>query len=338
LCSVIGNSPLKQFEAVCTEIAGNVPLLIQLLEQQLPADKICALLNVCTAKVVVPALDFGIDKCDVCKEVVGLAEGALQQNKTETEIETLLNELCSAIANSPLAEFAPICEQIAGNVPLLVQLIESQLPPEKICTLLKVCTSAQEHVTPTVSESIAADLGIDGCDICKEVVTLAEAALQQNKTETEIETLVTELCGVIAKSPLSKFAEACNQIASNIPLLVQLLEQQLPAEKVCSLIQQCPASQTMAKTVVHHTAYSMDSCDVCKEAVALAEYELEQQKTEQEITTLLHELCTALGNTPLAPLAAQCNAVADAVPQLIPMIENKLTPATVCAVLKQCAA
>ena len=41
-------------------------------------------------------IDLGLDKCDICKEVVTLAEGALQQNKTEEEIASAVNSLCTS--------------------------------------------------------------------------------------------------------------------------------------------------------------------------------------------------------------------------------------------------
>ncbi len=194
--------------------------MIQLLESQLPADRICQLLGICTTtketldilnshKKPAQDLDFGIDKCSVCTEVVTLAEGALKQNKTEQEIENVVNQLCASehyffqpgpvlksyvlfpavIDNSPLKQFGSVCHEIAANIPLLIQLIESEVPPSQVCSLLKFCSS--KVLAKALKVKAAA---IDKCTICEEVVGVVEGALQKNSTETEIENLLNGLC------------------------------------------------------------------------------------------------------------------------------------------------
>jgi hypothetical protein len=82
---------------------------------------------------------------------------------------------------------------------LLIQLLESELTPEEICTLIGECSASNfskqlQTKARIPSKHVEVESGVDGCDVCVEVVTLAESALAQNKTEEEIEALLHELC------------------------------------------------------------------------------------------------------------------------------------------------
>lgn len=331
LCTVIENSPLKEFAPVCHEIASNIPTVIQLLEAQLPPDRVCSLLKLCSSDQITspapqrrPVMPKGDGKCEMCEQIVTLAENALQQNSTEEEIATLLNSACTALENSPLKSLAATCHQVASNIPLLVQLLESELPPAKVCTLLKICSSAIE-----VDE--ARNVG-DKCAICEQVASLAESALEKNSTEQEIESLLDNFCNILENSPLKQFAPACKEVASNVPLLVQLLEQELPADRLCTLLKMCGSGH-----VVYVEEMGVDNCDMCQEVIQLVEFELEQNKTETELVTLAKELCTAIGKTPLAPLEAACNTLANDIPNLIVHLEQQETPKDICTKLGQCS-
>jgi len=329
---LIEGSPLKQFAPMCHEIAGNVPLLVQLLESQLPPQRVCELLKFCTSthvttKAVRSFPSLG-DDCETCTTIVTLAENALKENGTETEIAELLNSVCTAMESSPFSSFAPQCKEIASNVPLLVQLLESELPPQKVCQLLKQCTS-----TVSVTHTRMGVVSVDKCEVCDLVVGFAEQALERNSTEEELGHLMDHVCSIIGSSPLSAYEPVCKQAVANIPLLVQLLESDLPPSKVCLLLKLCSSDASLGLVV---TEFGVDTCDVCKQVVEIAAFEVEQNKTETEIVTLAHDLCTELEKTPLSPLAAACGVLADQIPSIIPQLVNKVDPATLCADLGQC--
>jgi hypothetical protein len=104
------------------------------------------------------------------------------------------------VANSPLSALAASCNKVADNVPVLIQLLEKKLSPEEICVRIGECSGSNGNVhAKKIADRIAPkhakiESGVDGCDVCKEVVVLAEGALAQNKTEQEIEDLLHELC------------------------------------------------------------------------------------------------------------------------------------------------
>ncbi len=84
---------------MCNEIAANIPLLINLLEQKLSPDEICSLLKFCDSSKRVPVVSVeaqSVVSCLVCKEIVTLVENKLASNATETEIEDGLQKLCQS--------------------------------------------------------------------------------------------------------------------------------------------------------------------------------------------------------------------------------------------------
>jgi len=277
----------------------------------------------------------GIDKCAICEQVVSFAESALANNATQQEIEKVVNQLCTVIDNSPLKQFGPICHSIASNIPMLIELIESEVSPDVVCGLLKFCPAME--IVRSVSPQLPT---IDKCTICEQVVQFAETALLNNATEQEIANVVDKLCTVIDNSPLKQFGPICHDIASNIPVLVALLEQQLPPAQICALLKFCTSGSRITErgTLEIVTQLGVDNCDMCKEIVALVEFEIEQNKTLTQVIALAHEVCDAIEKTPLKPLAAMCNAVADALPDIIPQLVNQLPPDQVCADLGQCTA
>jgi hypothetical protein len=105
----------------------------------------------------------------------------------------------------PNADGQAACNELADNVPAIIEMIEGKESPEVICTQLGKCnattnakhsnTAQHNNMHPSsLLQSVKVESGVDGCDVCKEVVVLAEGALAQNKTEQEIEDLLHELC------------------------------------------------------------------------------------------------------------------------------------------------
>jgi len=294
---------------------------------------ICGLLRFCPAATAVEIKKvhaaLTIDKCAICEQVVTLAESALANNATEQEISNLLNQLCTLIDNSPLKQFGAVCHQIADNVPLLVQLIESEAAPDVICGLLQFCPA----VSAVEIKKVHVAHTIDKCTICEQVVSIVESALANNATEQEISNVLNKLCSVLDNSPLKEAGLICHDVAANIPVLINLLEQQLPPHEVCALLKICNSTvATEGKTLS-----GVDSCAMCTQVISLVEFELEQGKTIDEVVILAHDLCAVVAKNPiLKPLAAACNKVADSLPDLLPQLINQLTPELVCAQLGQC--
>ncbi len=69
-----------------------------------------------------------------------------------------------------------------------------------------------------------------------------------------------------------------------------------PPQKVCTLIQQCPAQSTssvelLLKNEANPNELGVGNCAVCKEIVGVVESELASNSTETEIAAALNTLC-----------------------------------------------
>jgi hypothetical protein len=88
---------------------------------------------------------------------------------------------------------------------------------------------------------------------------------------------------VMSTGPLSQYTEMCNEIAGNIPLLVQLLESEFPPEQVCSMMHQCPASLARKLTLT--------DCELCVSLVESVIGAAAQGMSVEEITESMNNLC-----------------------------------------------
>jgi saposin len=186
MCHALESGPLASLAPFCYEVAQDTTQIVKLIAMEATPDRVCDILFASCANNApqtfhTTPIDLNADKCDECKTIVGTVEGILAQNSTEQEIEVIMDKLCKLLGNS---SFAPICEGIAGNIPAIIQMLENKYTPDEVCAMVGMCNSTSTRV----------NVAIDKCDVCEEIVGLAEGALAQNKTEEEIETLLNEMC------------------------------------------------------------------------------------------------------------------------------------------------
>ena len=162
------------------------------------------------------------DDCGVCTTIVSLAETLLKENSTVTEIESVLDKICSAMP----ADAAANCHNyVQEYLPVILEMVENDYTAQQICQKLNLCP--------------AADGGAIECLICEELAKLALNLLQQNQTETKIIAELNKLCGKLHLG--SKCTDIVDQYA---PLLIQLLEQYENPDKACEQLHLCGNNST----------------------------------------------------------------------------------------------
>ena len=78
-------------------------------------------------------------KCDICDLAVTAAENYLESNKTQAQIQLVLDNLC---AKTP---FASECTGLVNQyLPQIINLLEQKETPQTICQQLHFCTSNLE--------------------------------------------------------------------------------------------------------------------------------------------------------------------------------------------------
>ena len=77
-------------------------------------------------------------KCDTCKLSINLVENYLQNNHTVTELEQILDNLCS---KTPISNE---CTQLVNEyLPSIINLIEQKETPDEICNQIHICNSTK---------------------------------------------------------------------------------------------------------------------------------------------------------------------------------------------------
>jgi hypothetical protein len=83
------------------------------------------------------------------------------------------------------------CNELAANVPTIIQLLENKVTPDAICALLGVCTSSpsSSKKAPKHSPAIVGD-----CSVCTDVVTTVQYSLSANVSVPDIVAIVDAMC------------------------------------------------------------------------------------------------------------------------------------------------
>uniref|UniRef100_A0A8D0BQF5 Prosaposin n=1 Tax=Salvator merianae TaxID=96440 RepID=A0A8D0BQF5_SALMN len=83
--------------------------------------------------------------CDLCKEVVTVADKLLKENTTEEEVHACLYKTCEFL---PDQDFVAECkEMVDAYLPDILDMIKEELDnPEVVCSALTLCQSLQKHL------------------------------------------------------------------------------------------------------------------------------------------------------------------------------------------------
>jgi len=180
--------------------------------------------------------------CSLCQIITKYVEHYVQENATEQVIIQRLKTFCSDIG--PLQ---PECQSfVATYAPRLINWIVSKENPNVFCSQIHVCTGAD--LIPNLKNlmklyKFTQSLGIKKreesqtiCQVCQLVVTYVEDWVVQNKTLTEIEKEVEEVC-TIAPPPIQGY---CVQVVEGyLPSMVDWLVKKENPNVFCSQTSLC---------------------------------------------------------------------------------------------------
>ncbi|XP_060712718.1 pulmonary surfactant-associated protein B-like [Hemiscyllium ocellatum] len=231
-CNLI---PVKQFADECNDVVNTyLPIIIQLLEEELEPDSLCAALGLCkslkegslsnrTAKIKTGVDSFSPksnevwkrirvplpkDKytCDSCVIVLKKLQRLLPEERTEVAIATLPRQVCSRLTGKYLAKCRDFMERFGDTA---IDLLFREVQPGAVCETLHVCSTV---------DSKEPSLPIVPCDMCEAVARQFKVA--QNKgTRTDL--VLQEVCNPF--SDISNFV--CEEfVYSHIPLLTTIPE------------------------------------------------------------------------------------------------------------------
>ncbi|GIY67639.1 hypothetical protein CEXT_229032 [Caerostris extrusa] len=304
-------SECKQF------VDENIDFLMNTLVEFLDPQKVCSILKICPAQIVLEAPKISVNnvECDLCKQVVN----KVGDKETEEQIMLAMEKVCGDLSPSITTE----CEEFVSTygdmiVALLVQHIEKEL----VCPKLQLCPAQIKLEAPKSSVNDVE------CELCKEVIAKVEDIVKDQKTVDKIEAALDEVC---SRLPSSIATKCINFVNTYTDMIVTLLMQELDPAMVCAELKLCTAQIKIQKPKDVKDL----KCDLCKTVVSEVEEMVKDKKTEDKIEAALDEVCSRLPSS----IATKCiNFVNTYTDMIVTLLMQELDPAMVCAELKLCTA
>merc|ERR1711916_241421 len=199
---------------------------------------------------------------------MGWLESQLENNSTEQEILTFLEDVCTKLPSQYSAQCQAL---VSAEGPAILNLLAQELP--NLCTALHICSSDRREVLGQMMVQLAKDKNMQGggeCSLCKLATSWLGQQLANNATEQEILAGMETLC---TKLP-SQYSAQCTALVS------------AEGREVLG--------QMMVQVAKDKNMQGGGECQLCQLAASWLESQLENNSTEQEILTFLEDVCTKL--------------------------------------------
>ncbi|XP_033643780.1 uncharacterized protein LOC117303652 isoform X2 [Asterias rubens] len=317
VCSVLPKTVQNDCDSFVTQYT---PEIVKLLAAELSAGEICATLKLCTASSATMLKPVEGSNCGLCEEIARYVELVLKDGSTEKEIEDFLtSEICSKLEGEVQTTCLDVVERY---LPEIIQLVTT-MTPEKLCAVLGLCTAESEQFEPESKVDSDAE-----CMICELIVKEMRSELSQNATQVEIQKFLDMVC---SKVPLSKYSSECTGFVDDYTKpIIQLLLSEMDPDQICESLSVCSTNKKVAVSKVE----SGSLCTVCDVIFGIIDTQLEMNKTTEEVTKMIENVCTVLPDS----LNKQCMSFLDLYgPMLLKLIvDSELEPNDICKEIKLC--
>lgn len=353
LCTRVG--PLEQLcDSLVDQYAG---MAFDIVYQQLsvcfwqnPQD-LCYLLQLCSnqsradlMRKLMMAKNQKGEFCDICMKAAKDVQNALRDPTLQKDIMTALeDEVCPM-----LGALSTECKTyVAEYAPMVFQIVVAELDPKTICQTFGVCSAAKAqqkltavplghtlgtvHIIPAQPQTKLA--ASPQCVLCEFVLTELEHKLTTHETKAEIEAALKEVCSLMPTS----IEKECNAFVMQYgDLVINLILQEIQPKMVCTTLGLCESKAVVEK--VQAPLKNGELCLVCETVMGYIKAALNDKSTEEEIDTLLKEVCDKSGVVP-ASYKGLCDQLVDQyTPSIINLISQYDDPVKVCSGLGLCSA
>ncbi|XP_067322303.1 prosaposin-like [Anolis sagrei] len=183
--------------------------------------------------------------CDVCKEMIRVAEKMVENNATEMAIVHQMENVCYVFPHDMFAECKDFVHSYGQAV--VVMLLDAT-KPESVCIMLRCChkgnsLSTGSAVTETAAlEQVRKDNEGKMCHMCTFVIQYFDDELEKNSTQAQISAMLTKSCHLLPEA----LVYICDELVLQYePAAVQLLIQVMQPTYVCAKIGACPSSHLL---------------------------------------------------------------------------------------------
>ncbi|KAK3744542.1 hypothetical protein RRG08_056678 [Elysia crispata] len=328
VCSILPAALKPQCDAFVSEYASYV---VDIIVSDLKPDAVCEKLKLCSAgkktqvEIKRKRENAGEEVCNICLMTFTILENLLPQNATEEIIiETLRNEVCERLPDKMKNQCKSMVQIYLHYV---VDLIVSELPPQKICSSIGLCHNAT--YSALIARSMVKKLKSEPGPICIECEVLLSELQRDMKNPGFEQNAEAKLFLLCAQLPTSVSATCRKLVHEGLPDVLKLLSAFTP-DTLCALANLC---ENKAQTKVPSPVKDSSQCTICEFIMTELDNILADNSTQQQIEQALEQVCNFLP----ASVKHTCDAfVAQYTPELIQLL-LQLKPAQACTYLRLCS-
>lgn len=194
--------------------------------------------------------------CEVCQLFVKMYEKELTSNKTEQELEDMLEHVCHKMKNKFVQTNCTAL--VEKYVPVFLDLLKKNVSPKELCAAAKLCSLS------TLFTSFDTE-----CKSCEMVVGSLESVLGDPLVRENLLEEVVRVCD----SMEGKSRSVCYTVATDILPQVESVIFEIPGWYVCAKLKMCPYGDRFDRSACSipkswcqdkQTAFMCDRVDYCR--------------------------------------------------------------------------
>ncbi|XP_077529784.1 prosaposin [Haemaphysalis longicornis] len=196
-------------------------IIVSLILQDFTPQQICQTLGLC------PSTPEGQLECTFCEYALHFIQNELVANATETEVEAILEKLCSKLPKNLADECAAFVEEYG---PAVMVLIAQEIDPSIVCVAIKACPKGG------LKKQSDLKLKLNTCAGCTSAITYIEQALKKAENDQEVAKQLANVCDHVPKAVEPKCKAL---IGAYGPTFLQTLSQLGSSMKACKAWNMC---------------------------------------------------------------------------------------------------
>jgi len=268
--------------------------------------------------------------CVMCEFVLYRLREWLQDEHTQDAITNGLNKICS---EAP-ASIRDQCTNLVGiYAPAIERLIIEGAEPEKVCTILLLCTDNLEQVEEEDEQLSLAAAAVqeespitewkeqdNNCATCQYVLAVVLDGVRNKDNQDEIRNVLDKVCTLLPESASLKCEQVVNAYAEK---LIDLIAQNLTPDEICAGIGLCKTPPAKSET-----------CIICKYVVQTVDHVLEDKSNVDKIVQAMDKACVVLYEP---KLKKECRQFIETyTPVIADLIATGATPDQICQLVGLC--
>ena len=282
---------------ICRNLVNaNIHDLIQLLLEKESPHTLCTQLKICNSSstIALSSMPKQSPAALLCSALASIFQSLFSTDLIVRAMVQVFYMTCNILPDETAVENCQsfVMLYIAG----ILQIINAALPISYICVaLLGNNVNAISNIyaeplifSPTVSSALE-------CSMCELAIEVVRMNVDTNKFVEEIEEDFNMVC---QEFPEGSLKQDCESAVYLIPVVLDLLEQNMDPKEICRFVSACPNNSSLGDTgrtaVDKHDTQEVSfdlACFACKSGVTMTFSLLASNHTLQELINMINGLC-----------------------------------------------